>query len=91
MLAIALLDSPLASIHRRPQPLSRAEFAAGIAGLRGAKTRHPGGADQDARASAGIAPVARGSFANVEAAKAVEADDAAVSNTCNVSPSTWPA
>ena len=68
------------SIHRCPQPLPRAELTAGIARLRGAETRHPGGADQDARPGARVAPAARGSPADVKAAKAVEANDAAFSH-----------
>lgn len=45
-----------------------------------AESRHPGGVDQDARPGARVAPAARGSAADVEAAKAVEADDAALSH-----------
>ncbi len=75
---IALNHQTAPSFHRRPQPLPRAELAGGVAGLRWLETRHSGGEDQDARLGARVAPAARGSTADVEAAKAVEADDAAL-------------
>lgn len=78
-------DTLLARERKPGQRVSAATvnryLAAGVSGLRGAKTRHPGGADQDARPSARVAPAVRGAAADVEAAEAVEADDAAFSHT----------
>ncbi len=56
------------------QALPRAELAAGVAGLRCVKTRHPGGADQDGGPGPRITPGLLRRQATREAAKTPEND-----------------